>query len=203
MDTNRNEDMEMRADAQRQPAAKGPMDDMPADALIIVPMRNMVLFPGLIAPLAVARPTSIAAAQEAVRSERRIGVLLQRNPDTEDPRETDLYSVGTVATVLRYVTAPDGSHQLVVHGEQRFRVAGFYDDMPFRVARIELLPDADESGTEIEARMLQVKERARELLELAPRVPPELAAAVEQIKSAGALADFISGLLDIRTSEKQ
>jgi len=203
MDTNRNEDMEMRADAQRQPAANGPMDDMPADALIIVPVRNMVLFPGLIAPLAVARPTSIAAAQEAVRSERRIGVLLQRNPDTEDPRETDLYSVGTVATVLRYVTAPDGSHQLVVHGEQRFRVAGFYDDMPFRVARIELLPDADESGTEIEARMLQVKERARELLELAPRVPPELAAAVEQIKSAGALADFISVLLDIRTSEKQ
>jgi ATP-dependent Lon protease len=106
MDTNRNEDMEMRADAQRQPAANCPMDDMPADALIIVPVRNMVLFPGLIAPLAVARPTSIAAAQEAVRSERRIGVLLQRNPDTEDPREIDLYSVGTVATVLRYVTAP-------------------------------------------------------------------------------------------------
>ncbi|HEY1329446.1 MAG TPA: LON peptidase substrate-binding domain-containing protein, partial [Casimicrobiaceae bacterium] len=203
MDPNRNEGMEMRADAQREPARGGPMDQMPADALIIVPVRNMVLFPGLVAPLAVARASSVAAAQEAVRTERRIGVLLQRNPETEEPGAGDLYTVGTIATVLRYVTGPDGTHQLVVHGEERFRVAGFYDDMPFRVARMEPLPDAEATGTEIEARMLQLKERAREILELAPRVPPELAIAMEQIRSPGALADFIAGLLDIKTSEKQ
>jgi ATP-dependent Lon protease len=195
--------MEMRADAERQPAAKGPMDDMPADALIIVPVRNVVLFPGLIAPLSMGRPASVAAAQEAVRTERRIGVLLQRHADTENPSPQDLYAVGTTATILRYVTAPDGSHQLVVHGEQRFRIAGFYDGLPFQVARVEFLPDGTEITKEIEAHMLQVKSRAAELLELAPRVPPELAAAVEQIAAPGALADFIAGLLDIKPAEKQ
>jgi len=195
--------LHMRADAERSAPAKGPMDDMPADAMIIVPVRNLVLLPGLIAPLSMGRPASVAAAQEAVRAERRIGVLLQRHPETENPGPGDLYTVGTVATILRYVTAPDGSHQLVVHGEQRFRVAGFYDNLPFQVARVELLPDATEITKEVEARMLQVKARAAEMLELAPRVPPELAGAVEQINAPGALADFIAGLLDIKPAEKQ
>src|SRR5690242_6189345 len=106
--------LHMRADAERSAPAKGPMDDMPADAMIIVPVRNLVLLPGLIAPLSMGRPASVAAAQEAVRAERRIGVLLQRHPETENPGPGDLYTVGTVATILRYVTAPDGSHQLVV-----------------------------------------------------------------------------------------
>jgi ATP-dependent Lon protease len=202
-DNNRTPGLSARADAERAPANKGPMDDMPADAMIIVPVRNLVLFPGLIAPVALARPQSIAAAQEAVRSERRIGVLLQRHADTEDPSPKDLYTVGTVASILRYVTAPDGSHQLVLHGEQRFRVAGFYEGTPFPVARVELLKDAESVDKDVEARMLQVKTRAAELLELAPRVPPELAGAVEQLASPGALADFIAGLLDIKPQEKQ
>jgi ATP-dependent Lon protease len=198
-----NEGQVLKADTARKPATPGPMDDMPADALIIVPVRNLVLFPGLIAPLSLNRPQSIAAAQEAVRTERRIGVLLQRNPETDQPSPRELYTMGTVATVLRYVTAPDGTHQLVVHGEHRFRVAGFFDGTPFPVARVEYLSDDTPAGKEIEARMLQVKTRAAELLELAPRVPGELAGAVEQIASPGALADFIAGLIDIKPAEKQ
>jgi len=198
-----NPGLSARADSGPPPASKGPMDDMPADAMIIVPVRNLVLFPGLIAPVGLARPQSIAAAQEAVRSERRIGVLLQRDSGTEEPSPADLHTVGTVASILRYVTAPDGSHQLVLHGEQRFRIAGFYDGTPFLVARVELLKDADTVDKDLEARMLQVKARAAELLELAPRVPPELAGAVEQIQSPGALADFIAGLIDIKPAEKQ
>ena len=204
MDPDNRSPFEMRADAAARPQARGPMDDMPADAMIIVPVRNVVLFPGLVAPLAVNRPESIAAVQEAVRAERRIGLLLQRHADTDEPGPRDLYTVGTVATVLRYVTGPDGAHQLVVHGDQRFRVAGFYDEkLPYRVARVELLPDPTEITQDIEARMLQVKARAAEMLELAPRVPPELVAAVEQVGTPGALADFIAGLLDIKAPEKQ
>ena len=182
---------------------KGVMDDLPADAMIVVPVRNLVLFPGLIAPVGLARESSIAAAQEAVRTERRIGVLLQRHAETEDPDPKDLYTVGTVATILRYVTAPDGTHQLVLHGEQRFRVSGFYPGTPFLVARVELISDPTAVTMDVEARMLQVKTRAAELLELAPRVPPELKAAVEQLDTPGALADFIAGLLDIKPAEKQ
>jgi ATP-dependent Lon protease len=190
-------------DAAPSAAAKSPLADLPADAMIIVPVRNLVLFPGLIAPLSLARPQSIAAAQEAVRTGRRIGVLLQRHPDVEEPKERDLYTVGTSASILRYVTTPDGAHNAVCHGEQRFRVAGFYDDLPFLVARVELLNDDTMIDKETEARMLQVKVRAAEVIELTPRVPPELGAAVEQINTPGALADFIAGLIDIKPQEKQ
>ena len=110
-----------------------------------------------------------AAHRRAAAAPRRHG--RSRRPATSTPSARS-------RPILRYVTAPDGSHQLVLHGEQRFRVAGFYDEqLPFPVARVEMLPDATEVTPDIEARMLQVKARAAELLELAPRVPPELAAA--------------------------
>jgi ATP-dependent Lon protease len=180
-----------------------PMADMPADALILIPTRNVVLFPGLIAPLALGRPSSIAAAQEAARSGRKVGVLLQRNADVEQPKARDLYTVGTVATILRYLTLPDGTHNVVCHGEQRFRVAGFIEDHPFLVARADLVGDSTETTKEIEARVMQVKARAAEALELMPRVPAELTTALEQVSAPGALADFIAGLLDIKPVEKQ
>ena len=85
MDPDSRSPFELRADAATPQPARGPMDDMPADAMIIVPVRNVVLFPGLVAPLGVNRPASIAAVQEAVRTERRIGLLLQRHPEADDP----------------------------------------------------------------------------------------------------------------------
>jgi ATP-dependent Lon protease len=176
---------------------------LPADALIIVPVRNLVLFPGLIAPLGLGRPDSIVAAQESVKRQRPIGVLLQRTPQTEQPTARDLYTVGTSAQVLRYITTPDGAHNLVLQGEQRFRVVEFIEGHPFKVARVELLPDPTPMNRDIEARMLQVKARAAELLELMPRVPAEVAASVEQVSAPGPLADFIAGLLDIKPAEKQ
>jgi ATP-dependent Lon protease len=193
----------MSADAARKPADDGPMAQMPADALIIVPTRNVVLFPGLIAPLTLGRATSIAAAQEAVRTGRKLGVLLQRNPDVDEPNAHDLHAVGTAATVLRYLTMPDGTHNVVCHGDQRFRVAGFVDDAPFPVARVDYVTDSTQVTPEIEARMIQVKARATEALELLARVPPELATALDHVSAPGALADFVAGLLDIKPAEKQ
>src|SRR6266545_2809294 len=198
-----NRNAPIAADAPRPQASDGPMAGMPADAIIVIPTRNLVLFPGLIAPLMLGRASSIAGAQEAARTGRKIGVLLQRNSDAEDPKPSDLYAVGTVATILRYLTLPDGTHSLVCHGDQRFRVAGFVDDVPFAVARVELLSDPQEMSKEIEARMMQVKARAAEALELMQRVPAELVTALEQVSSPGALADFVAGLLDIKPAEKQ
>src|SRR6266540_2906876 len=198
-----NRNAPIAADAPRPQASDGPMAGMPADAIIVIPTRNLVLFPGLIAPLTLGRASSIAGAQEAARTGRKIGVLLQRNSDAEDPKPSDLYAVGTVATILRYLTLPDGTHSLVCHGDQRFRVAGFVDDVPFAVARVELLSDPQEMSKEIEARMMQVKARAAEALELMQRVPAELVTALEQVSSPGALADFVAGLLDIKPAEKQ
>jgi ATP-dependent Lon protease len=110
---------------------------LPADSLIILPVRQVVLFPGMVLPLSIGRPQSIAAAQEAVRSERPLGIILQSAPDIEDPKPEQLHRVGTSGQVLRYITAPDGTHHLVCQGMRRFRVNAFVPGYPYLVARIE------------------------------------------------------------------
>ena len=89
---------------------------IPGDALIIVPVRNTVLFPGVVMPITIGRPKSIAAAQQAVREQRPIGILLQRDAELSEPGPDDLYRVGTMANIVRYITGPDDSHHLVCQG---------------------------------------------------------------------------------------
>src|SRR5579871_693344 len=105
-----------------EPAAPSPgpaaIPPLPADALIVIPVRNTVLFPGMVMPVAVARPKSIAAAQQAVREQRQIGILMQRNAESADPGPSDMHRIGTVANIARYVTAADGSHHVVCQGDQ-------------------------------------------------------------------------------------
>ena len=95
---------------------------LPEDALALIPMRNTVLFPGVISPITVGRPGSVAAAQEAVRSERKIGFLLQRDPQKDQVKPEDLYWVGSAGQVVRYITGAEGTHHLVVQGQSRIRV---------------------------------------------------------------------------------
>ena len=98
---------------------------LPPDALIIVPVRNTVLFPGMVMPITIGRPKSIAAAQQAVREQRQIGILMQRDRRGRRSDRDRPARMGTVANILRYITAPDGAHHLVCQGEQRFQVVEF------------------------------------------------------------------------------
>ncbi|MBI5909815.1 MAG: endopeptidase La [Betaproteobacteria bacterium] len=176
---------------------------LPDDALIIVPVRNMVLFPGMILPITIGRDSSIAGTQQAVKAERPIGIVLQRNPEIDRPGLEDLSLVGTRANVLRYVTTPDGTHHIICQGQQRFRVVELLEGYPFLVARVARIEDADATGTEIEARFMQLKERALEVLQLTLLASQELVGAVQNIGSAAALADMVAGLMDIKAPEKQ
>jgi ATP-dependent Lon protease len=192
----------------RQPASaapgKGPaMKPLPADALIVIPMRNTVLFPGVISPITVGRAASIAAAQEAVRSEKKVGFLLQRDPQKNEVRSDDLYWVGTAGQVVRYITGGEGAHHLVVQGQNRFRVLEFLEGWPFLVARVEAVAAEETSNTDIEARFLQLKEQATEAIQLLPNAPEELAVVVQQASSAGLLADMVANLLDVKNEDKQ
>ncbi|PKO61288.1 MAG: endopeptidase La, partial [Betaproteobacteria bacterium HGW-Betaproteobacteria-18] len=163
-----------------------PLSDVPAlqpvlpdDAMVIVPVRNMVLFPGMIMPVSIGRERSIMAAQYAVKAELPVGILMQRNPEAEAPTPDDLSAMGTVAAILRYVTTPDGTHHIICQGQQRFRVLAYLDGFDFMVARVERIADAGaENDREIEARFFQLKERAVEVLQLLPKVPPEMLQAV-------------------------
>ena len=176
---------------------------LPPDSMIVLPVRQTVLFPGIVLPLAIARQSSIAAAQEAVRSERMLGVILQNDPAVEDPTPEQLHQVGTAAQILRYVTAADGTHHVVAQGMRRFRVIEFLPNFPFLVARVEEIGVVEVMTAEVEARVSLVRSRAREAIQLLPNVPGEVAAAIENLDSASALADFIAGIIDAKPSEKQ
>ena len=176
---------------------------IPDGAMIIVAMRNVVLFPGMILPLTIGRPQSVTAAQQAVKMERPIGILLQRDPEVQTPGPDDLCRVGTVANILRYVTLPDDSHVIVCQGQQRFRVSEFLDAYPFPVAHIVRLDEPEASDTEIEARAIQLRERALEVLQLLPQASDEMSNVVRSISSPGALADLIAGLVELKAEERQ
>ncbi len=175
----------------------------PADTVPIVAMRNLVLFPGVVLPVTLGREESIAAAQEAVRTGRKVGLLLQRDPALEKPTPQDLYEIGVLATVVRYITAPDGTHHLICQGESRFRLLEVVREQPFLAARVESIAEPIETGADIEARVDYLKERAVEALSLLPQVPAELGRTIRGIDSAGQLADLIVSFMDVKPQEKQ
>jgi ATP-dependent Lon protease len=176
---------------------------LPQDALIIMPVRNTVLFPGMVLPIAARRERSVAAAQAAVRDQRPLGLLLQRDAEAAEPGAGDLYTVGTAARVLRYLTAPDGTHNVICQGEERFRIVEFLDGHPFLAARVERIAEPSAAGAAIDARVHQLKQRAIEALQLVPNAPPELVASVQGIEAPGTLADIVAGVMDLKPDEKQ
>ncbi|MFI4889444.1 MAG: endopeptidase La [Steroidobacterales bacterium] len=175
----------------------------PEDVLIILPVRNMVLFPGVVLPVTIGRHRSLAAAQEAVRTQRRVGLLLQNDPSIEDPGAEDLQRVGTSATIVRFITGTDGTHHLICQGEERFSVLDYVSREPFLVARIQAHAEPTVLDGEVEARGMTLREKALEAVQLMPQAPGELANAIRGIESIPALADVVASFLDIKAAEKQ
>ncbi len=187
----------------QSPATATPTSTVSDDMLVILPVRNVVLFPGTVLPIGMNREGSIAAAQEAVRAERKIGVLLQRDSGKDEVTGEDLHRIGTVASVLRYVTAGDGAHHLVLQGERRFRALDFQPGLPYLMARVEFLDEKSPSSSEVEALALNLKRLAVEAIGLLPRAPAELANAVQGIESPAALVDLVASFLDVKVTERQ
>ncbi len=193
-------DLEIQA---KEGAGSGALPPLPSDALIIVPVRNTVLFPGLVLPITLGRPKSIAAAQQAVRDQRQVGILLQRDAEVADPTQIDMHRMGTVANIVRYITAPDGTHHLICQGEERFQVTEYLNGWPFLVARVLQIPEPASDTSEIEARFVNLKAQAVEAIQLLPQVPPDLLAAMQSIDSPAALADLAIAYMDVKPEEKQ
>jgi ATP-dependent Lon protease len=185
----------------------GALKPLPEDALILIPMRNTVLFPGVISPITVGRPGSVAAAQEAVRSEKKVGFLLQKDPQKNDVKPDDLYWVGTSGQIVRYITGGEGAHHMVVQGQSRFRALEFLDGWPFLVARVQTIAQPEEQEgklpADMEARFLQLKSQAVEAIQLLPNAPEELALVVQGMTSPALLADMVGNLLDVKLEDKQ
>ncbi len=176
---------------------------VPEDALILLPMRDFVGFPGTVFPLAIGRPSSVAAVERALRDELPIGIILQRAPEEDAPDAAGLHPMGCVAEMLRYVTTPDDARHLICRGTARFRLLELLPDTPFPVARIERVEDVADPRPETEARFLHLRELAVQLLHMLPEAPEGLAESVAQIDDPGYLADLAAGYTDMSTAERQ
>ncbi len=173
------------------------------EELIIIPVRDVVLLPGTVTPITIGREVSVAAAQQAVREERQVGILMQRDPKLDEPTAIDLHRMGAVANILRYISAPDGTHHIVLQGEQRFRVIDFVKERPYIVARVQRFSDPETLTPAIEARFRFLQQQAVEAFGLMPQAPRELAESVQSIPYPGVLADVVAAYLDIGGDARQ
>ena len=169
----------------------------------ILPLRGTVLFPDLILPIMVGRKRSVRLIDEAMDSDRIIGVITQKRSEIEDPKETDLYSVGVAALILRMIREMDGSQRVIVQGVSRIRVKEYIQRDPYYKARIDSLDETAVQGVEIDALMMNLKNLFQRAVELAPYLTAELGTMVNNIKSPNILADLIASNLNVSAGEKQ
>ncbi|GBD42260.1 Lon protease 2 [bacterium HR39] len=187
------------------PAAGGEerLPPLPEGVVAILPLRNAVLFPGVVLPLSVGRRRSVLAVQASLEAERPVGVVLQKEPETEEPGGGDLHLIGTLGNVLRFVTTGEGHHHVICQGVRRFRVIEYVEGFPFLAARVEEVEIREERTPAVEARMNELRRLAIEALGMLPQVPSEVAEAIRNISSPGMLADFVASFMDFESKEKQ
>lgn len=182
----------------------------------ILALRNVVVFPGTVTPLAIGRPRSQQLISDLTESrssgttivntqdsEKIIGVLTQKLPEEDDPGFDGLYAIGTIVNVLKKLKLPDGHNSLVVHGVIRFRVVQWLGDEPYLRARVEVLEPSCQSTRNLKALVNNVRNMAHKMVDLSPNIPDEVQVIVHNIEEPGALADFLAANINITVAEKQ
>src|SRR5215212_7017228 len=180
--------------------------------LPILPIRNIVVFPGTVMPLNIGRAKSKALLEEVMPGDKLIGVITQKTSDSEDPDVQDLNQVGVVASILKLFRLPDGNQSIIVHGLTRFRLAGLEKKEPFLLGKIEILEEripegaVDPTGEPkpvLDALLASVRAQANRVIELSPNTPEEATQVLNSITSPSALADFLAANLQTDVVEKQ
>ncbi|HOP43493.1 MAG TPA: endopeptidase La [Flavobacteriales bacterium] len=173
--------------------------------LPILPLRNTVLFPGVVIPITVGRDRSIRLIQEVYRGDKTLGVVSQKDSDIEEPRPEDLNRVGTLATIIRMLRMPDGSTTAIIQGRKRFEITEMVREQPYFTARIqefnELRPDKNDK--EFDALVSSLKDLALEIIKQSPHIPTEAQFAIKNIDSPSFLINFISSNMNAEVAEKQ
>jgi ATP-dependent Lon protease len=178
-------------------------EDIPTE-LPILPLRNTVLFPGVVIPITVARDKSIQLVRAANKQDvKQIGVVTQRNSETENPTPDDLYDTGTLAHILRLIRMPDGSVTIIIQGRTRFQVERFVQEDPYFKARIHRYDEVFPSEKVSRALMLSLKREATRAIELSPNVPTEAVGTIQNINSLAFLVHFTASHLNLPIPDKQ
>jgi len=174
------------------------------DELPILPLKNTVLFPGVVVPITVGRDRSLALVKEAYAGDKIIGVVTQKDEDIEEPEDKDLHRVGTMARIIKLIKMPDGSKSIVIQGKSGFEVEEFTQSNPFFKAKVKAFPkEMDIQGVELDASIRNIKETATRIINLSPNIPSEATIAVNNINSPTFLLNFISSNLNVGIEKKQ
>ncbi len=177
--------------------------DIP-DQLPILPLKNTVLYPGVVIPITVGRDRSLELVKKAYETDKIIGIVTQKKQEQEDPSPDDLYHVGTVAQILKLIKMPDGSKSIVIQGKSVFEIDEFTQHDPYYIAKIRpFIYNQDVSGVELDAALRSIKETAIQIVNLSPNIPSEAGIAINNINSPTFLLNFISSNLNISLDEKQ
>jgi ATP-dependent Lon protease len=179
-------------------------EDVPA-TLPILPLRNNVLFPGVVIPITVGRDKSIRLVKDSYKGDKIIGVVTQTDVELEDPKLEDLYKIGTVAQILKILQMPDGSTTVIIQGTKRFRIIELVSDEPYITASVTQYEDfqTSEIDKNFNALILSLKDIAIQIVKQSPNLPSDGAFAIKNIESPKFLVNFISSNLNIELSEKQ
>ena len=175
------------------------------DELPILPLRNNVLFPGVVIPITVGRDKSIKLVQEANKRNKIIGVVSQKNQDEESPDFKDLHKVGTVAQIIRLLKMPDGSSTIIIQGKRRFEITEPTQTDPYMKARVKMLHEKefDKDSKELQLMFQTIKDLALQIIKDSPNIPTEASFAIGNIESPTFLVNFISSNMNADVSTKQ
>ncbi|MFA5812022.1 MAG: LON peptidase substrate-binding domain-containing protein, partial [bacterium] len=169
----------------------------------LLPLRDIVVFPHMVVPLFVGREKSIAALEEAMNKEKDILLSAQINPKTNDPKNEDIYPIGTLASIIQLLRLPDGTVKVLVEGKRRARIAQFVTNPNFFLVEAEAFIEDAEVTVEVEALMRSVKSTFEQYVKLNKRIPPEMLASVSTIEDPSRLADTIVAHLSLKLPDKQ
>jgi ATP-dependent Lon protease len=173
------------------------------EIIAILPIRNAVAYPGTVMPLAIGRERSKRLLEDTTPNESIIGLLTQRNPETDKPEPKDLYTVGTAASLLKVIRLPQGSSNIIVHGICRFEIIEIVATQPYLKAKVRQLDVKTKMTKKLQALMVNVRQTANRVIALSPNVPEEASVLLENIENPSALADFLAANLSIPLVEKQ
>ncbi|NIM34764.1 MAG: endopeptidase La [Hydrotalea flava] len=174
------------------------------DTLPLLPLRNTVLFPGVVLPITVGRDKSIKAVNEAYKNDKLIGVLAQNDTEVEDPAVKDLCKIGTVAKILKLIKMPDGGTTIIIQGKKRFELMQVIAEEPFFKAQIQLLEDQPVlNDPDFDAYISTIKDLATEIIQLSPNLPTEASIILKNIENPSFLINFVSSNLNTSITEKQ
>ncbi|MCR9065454.1 MAG: endopeptidase La [Cytophagales bacterium] len=180
-------------------------DDNLPETLSLLPLRNTVLFPGIVIPVTVTRSKAIRLVKKAYRGDRTLGIVSQLRQTKDEPTEDDVYKIGTIGNILKMIVLPDGNVTIIIQGRRRFKITSFVRTSPYLVAAVEYIPDSFPGKRKKETKALldSLKETATKILNLNPDIPRDAQTAISNIDSPNFLTHFLSSNLNIGISEKQ